>query len=176
MGTGWTTEQTTKLVRLWSQGLSAKKTAEQIGGKTRNAVIGKAKRLGLPKTIILKVKPTSRIGQTQFRKDVLNAYDNQCAMTGSQQIEVLEAAHIVPHSVTQNNALTNALCLRSDVHSLFDCGLITISEQFTVKLSTAVTDSVYRPLHNTLIAMPLSAFDKPLPKNLAWHRENVFKN
>ncbi len=44
----WTTEQIDTLKRLWSRGESARIIALQLR-TTRNAVIGKANRLGLPK-------------------------------------------------------------------------------------------------------------------------------
>ncbi len=43
----WTPERVDSLVRLWSDGLSARQIAEKLGGVTRNAVIGKAHRLNL---------------------------------------------------------------------------------------------------------------------------------
>lgn len=43
----WTEERVDKLKRLWEEGLSASQIAEQLGEVTRNAVIGKAHRLGL---------------------------------------------------------------------------------------------------------------------------------
>ena len=43
----WTDERVTLLRELWAQGLSASQIAVQLGGVTRNAVIGKAHRLGL---------------------------------------------------------------------------------------------------------------------------------
>ena len=47
-GCNWDDESTEKLRRLWAEGLSARKIAVQIPGATRNSVIGKAHRLGLP--------------------------------------------------------------------------------------------------------------------------------
>lgn len=44
----WTDDRIEKLKVLWSSGLSAGQIAKQLGGVTRNAVIGKASRLGLP--------------------------------------------------------------------------------------------------------------------------------
>jgi GcrA cell cycle regulator len=44
---GWTDERVTTLKRLWAEGLSASQIAKQMGGVTRNAVIGKVHRLGL---------------------------------------------------------------------------------------------------------------------------------
>src|SRR5947208_9054221 len=44
---GWTEERVAILKKLWLEGLSASQIAKQLGGVTRNAVIGKVHRLGL---------------------------------------------------------------------------------------------------------------------------------
>jgi GcrA cell cycle regulator len=46
-GLSWTDERVALLRRLWEDGQSASKIAAQLGGVTRNAVIGKVHRLGL---------------------------------------------------------------------------------------------------------------------------------
>ena len=43
----WTEARVDKLKTLWEDGLSASQIAENLGDVTRNAVIGKAHRLGL---------------------------------------------------------------------------------------------------------------------------------
>jgi GcrA cell cycle regulator len=43
----WTDERVESLKKLWSDGLSASQIAAELGGITRNAVIGKVHRLGL---------------------------------------------------------------------------------------------------------------------------------
>lgn len=43
----WSNEKVEELRRLWGQGQTASRIAELLGGVTRNAVIGKAHRLGL---------------------------------------------------------------------------------------------------------------------------------
>ena len=43
----WTDERIERLKSLWSQGVTASQIAEELGGVSRNAVIGKAHRLGL---------------------------------------------------------------------------------------------------------------------------------
>jgi GcrA cell cycle regulator len=45
---GWTDERVERLKKLWSEGLSASQIAAQLGGVSRNAVIGKVHRLCLP--------------------------------------------------------------------------------------------------------------------------------
>jgi GcrA cell cycle regulator len=47
MAMGWTDERVETLKKLWLDGLSASQIAKQLGGVTRNAVIGKVHRLGL---------------------------------------------------------------------------------------------------------------------------------
>ena len=43
----WTEERVSTLKKLWAEGHSASQIAKQLGGVTRNAVIGKVHRLGL---------------------------------------------------------------------------------------------------------------------------------
>jgi GcrA cell cycle regulator len=43
----WTDERVEVLKKLWTEGLSASRIATELGGVTRNAVIGKVHRLGL---------------------------------------------------------------------------------------------------------------------------------
>jgi GcrA cell cycle regulator len=45
----WTEERVARLTELWTAGYSARSIAEILGSITRNAVIGKANRLGLSK-------------------------------------------------------------------------------------------------------------------------------
>ena len=47
----WTKTKVEKLSRLWGQGVSAREIAESLGDISRNAVIGKANRLGLSKKL-----------------------------------------------------------------------------------------------------------------------------
>jgi GcrA cell cycle regulator len=44
----WTDDRVERLKKLWSEGLSASQIAAQLGGVSRNAVIGKVHRLSLP--------------------------------------------------------------------------------------------------------------------------------
>lgn len=44
----WTEDRVEKLTKLWADGLSASQIAAQLGGVSRNAVIGKVHRLHLP--------------------------------------------------------------------------------------------------------------------------------
>ncbi|KMS63378.1 hypothetical protein V475_03220, partial [Sphingobium baderi LL03] len=43
----WTDERIDQLKAMWEKGLTASQIADELGGVSRNAVIGKAHRLGL---------------------------------------------------------------------------------------------------------------------------------
>jgi len=43
----WSDERVEKLKKMWAEGQSASQIAKELGGVTRNAVIGKVHRLGL---------------------------------------------------------------------------------------------------------------------------------
>ena len=43
----WTDERVEQLKKMWNEGQSASQIAKELGGVTRNAVIGKVHRLGL---------------------------------------------------------------------------------------------------------------------------------
>jgi GcrA cell cycle regulator len=47
IGMSWTDERVETLKRMWNEGQSASQIAKELGGVTRNAVIGKVHRLGL---------------------------------------------------------------------------------------------------------------------------------
>lgn len=47
MSSTWTDDRIKKLKELWEKGLTASQISQELGGITRNAVIGKAHRLGL---------------------------------------------------------------------------------------------------------------------------------
>ena len=56
----WTDERIEETKKLWQDGLSASQIAKQLGGVTRNAVLGKVHRLGLPGRDV----PAGRGGRT----------------------------------------------------------------------------------------------------------------
>ena len=66
----WTDDRVATLTKLWADGLSASQIAAELGGVTRNAVIGKVHRLGLSgrakpaNTSARKIKTAARGGST----------------------------------------------------------------------------------------------------------------
>jgi GcrA cell cycle regulator len=60
----WTDERIDRLKELWTQGMTASQIADELGGVSRNAVIGKAHRLGL-QSRPSPVKPNEGPGEVQ---------------------------------------------------------------------------------------------------------------
>ena len=47
-------------------------------------------------------------------------------MTSERTLPVLQAAHIRPYALGGEHSLSNGLLLRSDLHTLFDLGYLTV--------------------------------------------------
>jgi len=56
-----------------------------------------------------------RQGQPEFRKKLLRAYNNRCAISGCDCPDTLEAAHIRPYKGKHTNHVKNGILLRSDL-------------------------------------------------------------
>lgn len=94
----WTDERIKQLRQLWSEGQSASKIAEKLGGVTRNAVIGKIHRLGLSnrsenseKKIITKKRgrPAKVKNTDNFQKQVDNNKNKDFAQINSDKFDDL---------------------------------------------------------------------------------------
>lgn len=86
-----------------------------------------------------------RQGQPAFRKAILSAYEGQCAISGCDVEQTLEAAHITPYLGPQTNDPANGVLLRADLHTLFDLCLITIEASTgLVRISSKLKNSEYQ--------------------------------
>lgn len=84
-----------------------------------------------------------RKGQSRFRLDILKNYGRRCCISGDGIEELLEAAHIQPYIDERSNHPQNGLCLRVDLHRLFDDGLITLTEEMTIRVSPKLNQTSY---------------------------------
>lgn len=89
---------------------------------------------------------TKRQGQGAFRSGLLTAYGGRCAITGSAVMQVLEAAHITPFLGPETNHISNGLLLRSDLHTLWDRGLIYLCDDLKLQLKPSLENSEYSGL------------------------------
>ena len=133
---------------------------------------------GLERERIVKV----RVNQRFFRTTVLASYASRCCITGLGIPVLLSASQIAPWAKDPNNRMNprNGLCLNLLHHKAFDEGLITITPEFRVRISTSLgtptsadaNHTFFAPYDNQLVQLPQRFLHDPTL--LAWHNEKVF--
>jgi putative restriction endonuclease len=121
-----------------------------------------------------------RLGQGAFRVMVTDAYGRRCAVTGERTLPVLEAAHIKPFRLVLKHELANGLLLRSDLHTLFDRGYITVTPESRLRVSGRIREEFengrdYYALDGVEVRSPLPQFPRPAREALEWHSDVVFR-
>ncbi len=112
-----------------------------------------------------------RRGQASFRAALLAAYDGRCCITGCDLKDALEAAHITPYRGPQSNHPQNGLLLRSDIHTLFDLGLLAVGSDRRLVIAPAlVTSTAYRSLAGREVQQPRDLRLAPSLDALQQHR------
>ncbi len=115
-----------KFDRIDDAGLSTEQTYERIRESDLTVSIERQK---------IQTTMYARPLQARFRNEILIAYNLACAITGVALPAVLEAAHIIPVSNNGQDYVNNGLCLRSDIHRLFDTGHLRIDIDGNLYLS-----------------------------------------
>ena len=112
-----------------------------------------------------------------FRKKVYTAYDYKCAMCGIQ-LELIEAAHIIPHSHEKGTDETeNGIALCSLHHNAYDRSLIYFDEEFNILINEKKIEYLekigldsgirkFEKLSFDKILLPTSHISKPNVKNI----------
>jgi putative restriction endonuclease len=139
------------------------------------AVAAPALRYGEP------IAVTPRLGQGSFRVMVTDAYGRRCTASGERTLPVLEAAHIRPYSLEGEHRVDNGLLLRSDLHTLYDRGYLTVTPDFRIEVSRRIKEEFengreYYALQGKRIALPESEEDRPSVGALEWHASSVFRS
>lgn len=156
-------------VRLWNSVLAARSlTSHQVAESSSAPMYG---------------EPTlfrPRLGQGAFRLMVTDAYDRHCAVTGEKTLPVLQAAHIRPVCDGGTHRVDNGLLLRSDVHTLFDRGFVTVTPGYKFRVSDRLraqwsNGRVYYDLHDRDVSVPKQVSLRPSLLELEWHADTVFK-
>ncbi|NWB98368.1 HNH endonuclease [Pseudomonas gingeri] len=111
-----------------------------------------------------------RRGQPAFRKALMAAYGDTCAITGCNLPAVLEAAHVHPYKGIHTNVVSNGLLLRADIHTLFDLRLIAIeSETMVVRVSPKLKGTDYGKLDGSPLRPPRQNSQRVSLETLDWH-------
>lgn len=129
-----------------------------------------------------------------FRREVLSAYRNQCAVTGlglgpipqAKSLGLLDAAHIRPVSSSGVDAVWNGVVLTPTLHRLFDQGLFTLRydegrlevltsprlDRRMVEVPERRADLALRD--GTPLMLPDRQEHWPKESQVDYHRRNVF--
>lgn len=118
-----------------------------------------------------------------FRRIVLRAYDERCAITGLKLINGMgraevAAAHIRPVEANGPDIVSNGVALSGTAHWMFDRGLISLDDDLEILISRQTNDleGVRSVINKTGRALePRRPSDRPHPHFLKWHREHCFK-
>lgn len=118
-----------------------------------------------------------------FRRIVLRAYDERCAITGLKLINGMgraevAAAHIRPVEASGPDIVSNGIALSGTAHWMFDRGLISLTDDLEILISRQTNDpeGVRSVINKTGRAFqPKRQSDRPHPHFLQWHREHCFK-
>lgn len=118
-----------------------------------------------------------------FARQVKTAYRARCAMSGLElrngggRPEV-EAAHIVPVEARGPDTVSNGIALSGTVHWMFDRGLVSVDEDFSLLIArdSAASDIASRLfVPDRRLILPDDPAKVPHPAYLRWHRETCFK-
>jgi putative restriction endonuclease len=120
-----------------------------------------------------------RLGQGTFRLLVTDIYQKRCAVTGEKVLPVLQAAHIRPVSEGGGHRVDNGLLLRSDVHTLFDRGYVSVTPDHRVLVSSRLKKDFnngehYYQYQGREIWTPSALTQRPSKLFLEWHRDERF--
>jgi putative restriction endonuclease len=122
----------------------------------------------------------------RFRLNVVAAYSYTCALTGYRLMTlsfgtIVDAAHIHQFARSRNNETQNGLALCKNAHWLFDNGLWTIADDFTIIVATDLFSEEspdqkgLREYQGGKIRLPVDSRLWPSPTHLAWHRRHKFQ-
>ena len=80
-----------------------------------------------------------RIGQSEFRKQLIATYGRRCIFTGPCPSEALEAAHLYSYAEVGKHHSDGGFLMRRDFHSLFDKYLVGIDpSSLRIEVSTVL--------------------------------------
>lgn len=117
-----------------------------------------------------------RVNQGEFRKRLLNRYEN-CCLCGVSNAEFLVASHIKPWAVSEAKEkldVDNGFLLCPHHDKLFDKGYISFDDQGNIVISNQLSPTE-RALMNVSKDMRLDLSDKN-KEYLKYHREHIFKS
>lgn len=119
----------------------------------------------------------SRVGQGQFRKQLIEKYSGACIITGINHPKLLVASHIKPWAASNNTErlqVDNGLLLSATYDRLFDSGLITFDKSGKIYLSSFIGAENEKRLHLESGAKYALLTNDMMNQFLEYHSDVVF--
>ncbi len=114
--------------------------------------------------------------QADFRKALIAAYGGSCAVTQTDVLDTLQAAHIDPYRGTRSQRIVNGILMRADIHLLYAGNLIAIEpETHVLRLSQRIASSAYARYADKPIRVPNERAKRPSDSLLAMHFEQFVR-
>lgn len=103
-----------------------------------------------------------RRGQAGFRAHLLRKFGECCAVTGPAPLVTLEAAHLYSFAEIGKHEDAGGLILRSDIHKLFDRGLLAVDPiSLQINLSPSIrTSKAYAGLQGSRLIAKLGSTER----------------
>lgn len=100
-----------------------------------------------------------RVGQAAFRRTLVERFGNVCAFTGPGPLQALQACHLYSYAKHGVHRDDGGLLLRSDLHTLFDLGLVGVDpSMLRLVVPSALHDyPEYRKLDGSPLRVPVDA-------------------
>lgn len=117
----------------------------------------------------------ARLGQGQFRQDLIRLWDGSCAVTGCTVTAVLRASHCKPWRLSTDRERlnpNNGLLLSANLDALFDAGLIAFDDQGEMIVANALSTAERKGL--SIPARLRCNPNRELVAFLRFHRNHVF--
>lgn len=118
----------------------------------------------------------SRIGQGQFRENLLSKY-KKCVITGIDIPQVLVASHIKPWAACDNRErldVNNGLILSATYDRLFDSGLISFKRNGKLYVSGAINDDNRRLLGLSADYQYPIGYSENMASYLQYHNDVIY--
>lgn len=118
-----------------------------------------------------------------FKREVPKIYKYQCCISGmriesSKNAQMIDACHVIPFCISNDDTLPNGISLSPNLHRAYDRGLITINEDYIVRISPTIKENnspfSISQFAGIRIFLPDDSKNYPSPENLMWHKKEVF--
>ncbi|HEY9184510.1 MAG TPA: HNH endonuclease [Salegentibacter sp.] len=118
-----------------------------------------------------------------FKKTVPKIYDFTCCISGlkitsTHNVQMVDACHIYPFSLSNDDTVSNGIALSPTLHRAFDRGLITINSNYVVRVSPSIqnenTNYSLTKFEGKQILLPENEKWYPSQESLNWHNKETF--